>query len=254
MATRSLRGPEPRATRYARRGLLALSVAFGLALAFTALMGFAHTKMGRPLLAMMGRMGLGGGSKRGGCPLGLDAAATPEQRRAARGRFTTAHRGDALAAARPALGFKLDVTSKEEVAEWARTHGIACNPHTRSGHDMDCSDVPGAMLPQAFGGVSVKSLWLDFGARGELVSVIAVRRDESATAIGDAFTAIAADLAREAGPPAKLDGVATPERLASGLLNQESAEFRFADYYAIARATNMADGFVLTEEYRSLRD
>ena len=49
-------------------------------------------------------------------------------------------------------------------------------------------------------------------------------------------------------------GDSAPSSLAAGLLRQASAEFRFSDYYAIARVTNMGDGFMLTEEYRSLVD
>ena len=41
-------------------------------------------------------------------------------------------------------------------------------------------------------------------------------------------------------------------RISGGSLKQASAEYRFRDYYALARATNMGQGFALTEEYRSL--
>ena len=40
--------------------------------------------------------------------------------------------------------------------------------------------------------------------------------------------------------------------ITSGLLRQASAEYRFRDYYAIARATNLGDEYVLTEEYHAL--
>ena len=45
-----------------------------------------------------------------------------------------------------------------------------------------------------------------------------------------------------------------PRVLTQGALRQASAEFRFRDYYALARATNLGQSFVLTEEYRALPD
>ena len=84
--------------------------------------------------------------------------------------------------------------------------------------------------------------------------MVAVRRDASAGVISAAFRAVTGDLANEAGPAATVEGDPSAARLSSGLLQQASAEYRFRDYYALARATNMGDGFVLTEEYRSLPD
>lgn len=240
MATRSI-------PRFAKRLLASVAA---LLVALTALMGFAHTQSGRPLLAMMGRA-MGGGGGKNGCPLGYDVAATPAQKRAARAQFAAAHQGEMAASGRPALGFVLDVTTRDDVAEWARAHGVACVA-PRSGHDLDCSDVADSLLPVAFRGVGVRNLWLDFGANGELVAVIAVRRDESPSAIVATFEAINSDLANEAGAAAKVEGVASASRLAAAPLQQASSEYRFTNYYALARATNMGDGYLLTEEYRSL--
>ena len=223
--------------------------AVALAFAFFAIVGFAHTKAGRPLLAMMGRHG---GAKVG-CPLGYDVAATPQEKEAARQRFASAHHGDARASGRPALGFTLDVTTRADVMVWAASNGVTCKK-PRSGADLDCAGVPDALLPEASRGVGVRNLWLDFGAKDTLISVIAVRRDASADVISATFGAVTDDLAKEAGPASSVDGEATALRLSSGLLQQASAEYRFRNYYALTRATNMGDGFVLTEEYRSLPD
>ena len=35
-------------------------------------------------------------------------------------------------------------------------------------------------------------------------------------------------------------------------LRQATVEYRFSDYHALVRATNMGDGYVLTEEYTRL--
>jgi hypothetical protein len=222
-----------------------------LALAFTAFMGFAHTRAGRPLLALMGHGGHG--ATKGGCPLGFDKGATPQQRAAARARFAADHHGEGRAAARPALGFRLDETTRADVTAWAESHGVTCRK-PRSGADLDCADLSEALLPDAARGAGVQNLWLTFGAADTLVSVMAVRRDASAGVISDTFRAVTGELAHDAGPAAAVEGDPSPARLSSGLLQQASAEYRFRDYYALARATNMGNGFVLTEEYRSLAD
>jgi hypothetical protein len=231
----------PRAAKISMGSLL------GLAAVLFALVAFAHTKAGRPLLAMMGRHG---GAKVG-CPLGYDVTATPQQRESARQRFALLHPGEGIATGRPALGFTLDVTTRADVLAWASSHGVTCQK-PKGGADLDCTDVPSDALPEELRGVSLRSLWLDFGARETLISVVAVRRDASAKAISAAFGAVTLDLAKEAGPPSSVDGEGSATRLSSGLLQQASAEYRFRNYYALTRATNMGDAFVLTEEYRSL--
>jgi hypothetical protein len=224
----------------------ALAGAAGLALAFTAAVGVAHTRAGRPLLAWMG-----GGHAKGGCPFGYDAARTPEERAAALRQFATTHAGEARAAARPALGFTLDVTTRADVLAWAAARGVACRA-PRSGPDLTCDDVPAEALPDARAGARLAGLWMTFGPRDELVSVTAVRRHPSAETIAAAFGDVTATVAREAGPPVSTEGDASAARLAAAPLRQASAEYRFRDYYALARATNMGSAFALTEEYRSL--
>jgi hypothetical protein len=98
----------------------------------------------------------------------------------------------------------------------------------------------------------VRNLWFNFDAGDRLVSLIAIRKDQSAEAIGGAFARVADALNREAGAPASASGDSSPQGLSACLLRQGSVEYRFRDYYALARATNMDDGFVLTEECRSL--
>jgi hypothetical protein len=219
-----------------------------VALVLTGLIGVAHTRAGRPLLAMMGH-----GSKRGGCPLGLDRGRTPAERLAARQRFARSHGGDVQPAGRPALGFELDRTTRAEVEAWAAHHHIGCAV-PRSGGDLECGNIAEDLLPAEFRGAAITTLWLDFGPDQRLVSVIAVRREAKAAAISTAFAAVTSALARAAGPPSELVGDAQPDKLSSGALRQASSEYRFRSYYALARATNMGDGYVLTEEYRSLAD
>jgi hypothetical protein len=235
--------PRPPLGRVVKRALASI---LGLGVAFTAVMGFAHTKPGRPLLMLI----KGSRVARGACPLGYDVAATPEQKAAARRRFAATHAGAERAMSRPALGFDLDRTTRADVQAWAASHSIACRA-PRSGPDLDCADVPASALPEPYRGATIASVWMTFGARDTLTSVTVVRRDRSAEAISAAFRGLASLLAREAGRGMQ-SGDSSATTLGSGLLRQASAEYRFRDYYALARATNMGDGFALTEEYRSL--
>lgn len=217
--------------------------------------GFAHTAPGRPLLRVLGPM-LGMGHAHGGsgaCPFGFDVAASPADKEAARARFAARHRGEGAPAARPALGFKLDHTSRAEVEAWAARSGLACHA-PRVGAELVCADVPAAALPAAASGAAplIEELWFSFGGQGALTSLVAIRKEKRPEPIEAAFRAAEAFLSREAGPPAQASGDASSAALAAGLLRQASVEYRFRDYYAQARASNMGDGFLLTEEYRSL--
>jgi hypothetical protein len=237
---------------------------------FTGVMGFAHTHAGRPLLvAMRPVMKLMAGSK-GGCPFGYDKKASPEEKEAARAAFSETHRGEAPASARPALGFTLDATTPADVTAWAKAGSVECSEKgggvTHS--DLECRDVPASLLTgdHAGGGspgravaqgeraAGVSSLWLTFGKNGTLTSVVAVRSDRRAEVISEAFSAARDDVALEAGPPSAIDGSGTAKELASGLLVESTAEYRFTNYYALARAANTGSAYVLTEEYRSLAD
>ena len=224
----------------------------GFVVVATALIGFAHTKAGRPLRPLLVLIERAVPASTARCPLGYDVKATPAAREAGRRRFAATHAGLAVAGARPALGFTLDVTSRSDVQAWAAAHGVRCVP-PRSGADLECDDVPPAALPAELGGVGLKTLWLELGAGDRLIAVRALRQAPQVAPVSDAFGTLTATLRRRVGQPVAVRGEATPAALSAGTLRQASAEYRFKDYYAITRATNLGrDGFALTEEYRSL--
>jgi hypothetical protein len=134
---------------------------------------------------------------------------------------------------------------------WAKGMGVKCAKR-RVGADLECSDVEDQLVPIGYRGVSIGSLWLNFGRDGTLILVTTVRRHPSPELVNKTFAALRDDLAERARPPFLVTGDASPAVIGSGLLHQASVEYRFRDYYALARETNMGDGFVLTEEYRSL--
>jgi hypothetical protein len=238
----------------ARRALTiaGLSVA-SLGFVFTGVVGFLHTKPGRPLLSLV----FGSSARSGGkCPLGYDTKVTPEDKEAQRRQFAAVHAGRAVAQGRPAFGFELDKTTRGDVLGWAATHDVQCKT-PKSGADLDCSDVPVDALPshtQVGGGFH--SLWFTFGAGDKLISAVGVRRDTSVESISSTFRSVTSALTNTAGPPVQTQGDPSPATLSSGALYQASVEYRFRNYFALARATNMGpvQGYVLTEEYRSLPD
>jgi hypothetical protein len=231
---------------------VAVAAALAATVGLTALIGFAHTKHGRPLLALLRGHGPSHDAA-SRCPFGFDKAQTAEQKEASRASFSRAHRGAVLVHARPALGFRLDATTEADVLAWARASGVSCKK-PKAGYDLDCAGVPDSALPEAERGAGLQSLWLTFGGDGKLVTVVAVRKSADPRVVSDAFASVKEHVEHEAGAASSHDGEGSPEELASGPLYQASAEYRFKNYYALARATNMGDGFLLTEEYRSLTD
>jgi hypothetical protein len=199
----------------------------------------------RPWLAARGHTG---GAV---CPFGYGRSTTDTGRRARRDALDRpSPRGTTAAHERPALGFDLDHATAADLARWASAAGVSCELH-HGGAQIECSQVPATALPGA-GAPGVISLAFELGDDGTLASIRAVRRGADAAAIAAAFAALEHQLTEHAGPPVARDGDATPDGLAAAMLRQAMIEYRFTDYRAVVRATNMGDGFVLTEEYAAL--
>jgi hypothetical protein len=174
---------------------------------------------------------------RGGCPFGFDKPAV-----AGPIHHDPRLRGNAVAGARPAFGFALGATTRDEVVGVVASNGGACK---QVGPELECARA----LP------GVETAWFTFGAGARLDSVRAVRRDPGAGVIGGAFTQIAHDLTARAGSPSAESGSADPADLARGALRQAAVEYRFTNYRAVVRATNLGrGGYALTEEYQNLVD
>jgi hypothetical protein len=231
----------------ANRARVAGVVLVGLAVTVTAGVGFAHTKRGRPLLAWIGA------ANEGRCPFGYDVPTSPAEREGGLRAFAALHPSGVVAAARPALAFELGRDTRADVDRWVSTFGIRCKK-PRTGPDLDCSDVPDGALPEAERGAPVVSAWLSFDSRDALASVTVVRRAPAVEPVVATFQRVSADLARRAGPSAKVLGEPTAAYLSQGPLYQVSAEYPFHDYYAVVRATNMQQDFALTEDYRRLAE
>lgn len=225
----------------------ALQVGYGIgALSLVGALGL-FSPVGQPVVAGIARMA------RGGCPFGYDQAASPAQRERASSNFAASHRGDHPAVARPALGFTLDQTTREQVLTMMSERGVQCKPG-RGMADLTCDGVPSNALDGVAPDSPTRNLWFTFGTKQQLLSVVGISKAPLPEQISAAFLATRQALSARAGEATMTQGDAAPQALAQGALRQASAEFRFTDYYALARATNLGHGFLLTEEYRSLAD
>ena len=175
--------------------------------------------------------GAGGG---GGCPFGYDKVAAGPI------KHDPKFRGATRAGERPALGFVLDVTTRPEVAVWATAHGGTCSDHHG---ELECDHVG-----------AIETAWFRFGGKGTLDAVRTMRRAPTAAAIASTFTSIEADVTARAGAPAIREGEGTAVALGAGLMRQATLDYRFADYRALVRATNLGASYALTEEYATLVD
>jgi hypothetical protein len=229
-----------------KRALVRAVTVAGSLLALSAgAVGLVHLPAAKPMLRALGRVA------HGKCPFGYDKPMSPAQRERQNFAFSVAHRGSARAASRPALGFVLDQTTRTEVVAALSKRGVTCVA-ARGLSDLTCNGVPSSALdgPPA----PPRNLWLTFGTRDQLLSLIAISRAPSAETISEAFTATKLALAHDAGAPTRVDGDPSSAELSRGALRQASAEYRFSNYYALERAANLGSSFALSEEYRSLRD
>ncbi len=211
------------------------------------LVGLGHTSAGRPVLEAVTRMA------HGGCPFGYDKPLSPAQRERAASDFAANHRGPQRAASRPALGFQLDRTTRADVIAQLGKQGITCAAD-KGYSDLTCNGVPSSALGGETAYAPPRNLWFTFGSKQQLLSVIALSHAPQPQPISDAFVATRIAIDQRAGAVSTVQGDADAHALAGGLLRQASAEFRFRDYYARERATNLGKDFMLTEEYRSLVD
>jgi hypothetical protein len=203
-----------------------------------ALVALAHLPWARPLLARISGRG-------GGCPLGFDAAPSPAQARASLAAYARRHRGVTPAKARPALGLPLERATREDVRTWANVRGLTCHP-ARDG-SLTCE-----ASARASAAVQLQEGTFRFAPDGGLLSVTVVRTGVDAARVAEKFGADVRELETLAGPATAVTGRAEPAVLASAPLRQASREFRYRNYYALLRATNLGDHFALTEEFHAL--
>ena len=227
--------------RWRPRGIGIVLSAGIVALVATGFIGLLHTPAGRPFLAALGL----------GCPV---KRVTPAQAEALRQRGLSGLRGASPAPARPALGLSLDVSTEQDVKDWASRAHLECAVVNRGLRQLSCSaggvgqsDL--AAVREAGGEVTFA-----FNPSGHLVSVDLLRSRVPAPTAARLFTQRAAALRSVLGDPAVAAGDATSSYLGSGPMRTARLVYRFSDYVATVTAMNLPPaGVALRELYQSAR-
>ena len=179
----------------------------------------------------------------GTCPFGYDKP------RVARARVHTG--SENLAPARPALGFTLAATTRDDLMTWAKQHHITCESrHGKAA--LECFDVPGDLIAEHGSHLGGTTIWFELDEQQAVETIKIVRRTDAATNVASAFSATEAALRARMGAPTTERGSADPADLSRGAFRQAMVEHTYADYRAQIRATNMGNGYILTESYTAL--
>lgn len=217
---------------------LVLKWTVALTVLFVAVMGFAHTPWGRPILGWFSGVP--------GCPLGFDDA-DPVQTEVFRTnilRKNTA--GAAPSRATPALAFDLGRSTRADVETWAKSLGLACESK-RQGSVLNCPNASAADTASP----PIDELHLQFDPQGTLVAVNVFRKETKGPSAVAFMTERVSGLQQQVGPPTKADGKLDASWLDGGAFHVARQEFRYKDYLAVVSATNMgARGVRLREEYQ----
>ena len=209
-----------------------------LGVAFTAVMGFAHTRMGRPMLTWLGRVS----GKGAACPLGYDKTASYAEREQSRKTEAASRVGRQAASQRKVLSFVLGETSRGELLQWATHAGGVC--HTlKAEFELECVG--------AFFHSDTTTLWVEFDSRDRLVALRGVESFKKPDAALELFDEARKALSDQGKANAVEHGDAKKDVLGGGLLGQASVAAEFSNFAAVVRLTKMAEGLAITQNYAS---
>ena len=214
-----------------KRGLFALS---GTAAGFFALVGVAHTDLGRPLLGLL----------RGvpGCPV-LHGPADPARAESFRVSQLSRRTGIEPAKSRQALGFELGKTARPAVATWADSVGASCQ---HSGTSLRCFG-----FRETSGAPRLDDVLFQFDPAGALVAVDVLRAPSDARQALAYLEELASKLERDVGPATSEVGEQSTSYLEGQRLRRRALEFGYRDYVARASATSFgARGVRIREQYQ----
>jgi hypothetical protein len=195
-----------------------------------ALVGVAHTKVGRPLLGLMGA----------GCPVdldGVDPARVESHRQQELGRQL----GELDALSHPALEFVLGETSRAEVEAWRQRSGAECQDK-RGGSALECT----LAAPD--------NVFLQFDD-GRLVALDAFTTTASAEQAMAEVAALRDRLVTKVGVVSAAYGARSADELGARTMAHAAVEFRYRRYLARVTATNFGSrGFRVRQQYQWLPD
>jgi hypothetical protein len=150
-----------------------------------------------------------------------------------------------------ALGFRLGVTTAGDVMRWSAQRGVGCRS-IRGGSSIECAGIPAQLLPVATSTLGITDAWFVLDDAGTVAAIRTVRRASAVAAVSDAFDAVEHAITATTGAPTTRDGSAAPGVLARGALRQAMVQYVRPGFRATVRATNMGDGFTLTEDYTAI--
>lgn len=212
------------------RTLLKLTVS---SLVVVGLIGVLHMPFARKLLQSVG-----------GCPFPTtDRVLTAAEAEQLRTKTLAPSQSLSRASSRPALGFALEQTTREDVLSWAKRQGVRCKAD-RHGAGLTCSAVQASMLPAPGPSSLSGELMLGFAPSQKLVSVHYMSRDTHRETI----------LARSREASLTLSMLAPSEQgdpMLAKPLSQLRREARYRDYLATVSATHLGSSFSLSETYQA---
>jgi len=179
------------------------------------------------------------------CPIGF----TPERTTLRATLEEAARDGARPANPQPALGFTLDRTTRADLVTWAARHGVRCSEQ-HGGATLQCLDVPAVAL--GGDGLAANAAWFELDAAGTVQRIKTSRRAAEVAPVAAWFRATEQALASRAGVPTLATGDASDAGLARGAFQQAMVEHRTRGYRAVVRATNLGDGYLLTESYAAV--
>jgi hypothetical protein len=212
---------------------LCASALFGVSA--TALIGFAHTPAGKPVLHWL--------AAQAGCPASF-ANADPVRVEAYRVKQLRAHAGTQRAQAAPALGFELGVTSRAQVDTWVSANALQCESQ-RQGSVLQCQNIEqGAAAP-------IANLHLQFDQASKLVAVDVQRAEVCGSSAVAHLRQLQARLERSVGPATSHRGRLDASYLDGQRFANSATEFRYQDYLAKLSASHLhAAGITVREQYQ----
>ena len=206
-----------------------------------ALMGVAHTPWaGKLWLRATGSA----------CPFGFGASLAEQDARYQ--RQSVALKQGKPAPAKPALGFTLLTTSREDFLQRLAAAGGRCT-HTAKNLQVECGAVDLGKLQGPDHG-ELASVMGDFDLHGKLRSVMIVARAAGPLPALSAVQRAVQTASVRLGPPTQQVGTPEVAFLEAAPLRQIKTSFAFSDYYAEILATNMGNlgYYSVIETYKTL--
>jgi hypothetical protein len=206
----------------------------------TGLVGLAHAPFARSrsLLRTLG------------CPV-AGARMTPEVAERARRMALATDRAALSAPARPALGFALDRSTRDEVRAWARREQVECEDARRG--LMKCARVAPEALGLEATGATIDELALEFDPHERLVNVATLRTHLTRQRASAEARAIVASLSERLGPAELRAGDFAESSLGGPAeASISTVRYRFVDYIAdVTAMSTRGSGPSIREHYMS---